>query len=129
VNNLAASYAQHPPTEVMSLAKATATSKPDSPSQAPALKPAQLRLEHLDSAKRWATNAYEHSIGAVGDKRTIECDEACAAALCNLGDIASLTGDLKEARKRYTEGLEMSKKFGFQPGIQQAQAALQKLST
>jgi hypothetical protein len=63
-----------------------------------------------------------------GEDRTEECDEACAVAMCNLGNIAAMAGDVQEAKRRFRESLELSQKIGFQPGIAQAKDGLKRAS-
>ncbi|KAJ9156350.1 TPR domain-containing protein [Pleurostoma richardsiae] len=127
MNNLAISFAQHPlhaPYETLE-GILPATEKEGESSPTPKQ---QTREELLESAKRWAKNAYQHAKEPTGDKRTPECDEACAVALINLGDIAVLTGSADEARRRYEKGLNLSKKLGFPEGLKQAEAGLRQLA-
>lgn len=123
VNNLAASFAQHPlQTALEPISGAPSTSdvliNPDMPAD---------RAGLLEAAKNWARNAYSHSKDVKGDERTQECDEACAVALTNMGDIAALMGKKDDARKHFQKAIEMSKKIGFEPGVSQAQAGLGQL--
>ncbi|KAK1468920.1 TPR domain-containing protein [Colletotrichum melonis] len=123
MNNLAAAFAQHPlQTPLDAIPNAPATSdaivSPDMPTD---------RAGLLEAAKNWASNAYSHSKDVKGEDRTEECDEACAVALTNMGDIAALLGKKEDARKRFQQAIDMSRKIGFGPGISQAEAGLQKL--
>ncbi|KAJ0307080.1 hypothetical protein COL516b_004312 [Colletotrichum fioriniae] len=123
LNNLAAAFAQHPlQTPLDAIPNAPATSdaivSPDMPTD---------RAGLLEAAKNWASNAYSHSKDVKGEDRTEECDEACAVALTNMGDIAALLGKKEDARKRFQQAIDMSRKIGFGPGISQAEAGLQKL--
>ena len=124
MNNLAVSFAQHP-------------IRPASESPINTIQPAgsgtasttpQTRADYLESARRWALNANGHATDTAGEARTPECDEACAVALCNLADIAAMMGDNEEAKRRFEEGLEFSKKVGFEPAVGQAQEGLKRLS-
>lgn len=121
VNNMSVSFAQHP----LDPRYQTLTSS-DSSSAGP-LTLAQMRSEYLDAARRWATNAHQHAAEPEGEARTAECDEACAVSLCNLGDIAALSGDNDEARRRFKQCIAMSKKLGYAPGVAQAEAGLKQL--
>ncbi|GJC98404.1 TPR domain-containing protein [Colletotrichum higginsianum] len=85
------------------------------------------RAGFLEAAKNWAGNAYSHSKDIQGDERTEECDEACAVALVNMGDIAAMSGKKEVARKRFQQAIDMSKKIGFASGVSQAEAGLQEL--
>ncbi|KAI8181962.1 hypothetical protein KHU50_012371 [Colletotrichum sp. SAR 10_65] len=123
LNNLAVAFAQHPTqASLETISGAPSTSdvlfSPDMPTD---------RAGLLEAAKNWARNAYSHAKDVKGDDRTEECDEACAVALTNMGDIAAMLGNKIDARKRFQQAIEMSKKIGFEPGVAQAEAGLQKL--
>ncbi|KAL2273752.1 hypothetical protein FJTKL_04134 [Diaporthe vaccinii] len=127
MNNLAVTFAQHPPrAPYETLAgivpgEGDAAPKPSSAEQ-------WTRKELLESGQRWAKNAYRHAKEPTGDKRTAECDEACAVALVNLGDIAAMGGDVREARRRYEQSIKVSEKNDFADGVAQAQAGLKRLA-
>ena len=82
----------------------------------------------LKNARQWALQAHATSTKVAGEDRTPECDEACAVALCNLGEIAAMTGDMEEAKKRFKESLGLSKRIAFPEGISQAQDGLAAVS-
>ncbi|KAK6950879.1 hypothetical protein Daesc_007407 [Daldinia eschscholtzii] len=82
----------------------------------------------LASARAWALQAQETARKVQGEDRTDECDEACAVALCNLGDIAAMAGDAEEARRKFKESLSLSKRIAFDPGVAQAEDGLRRLS-
>lgn len=90
--------------------------------------PAERRASYLEAAQRWATNANQQATEPQGEKRTAECDTACAVSLCTLGDIASLTGNSSEARRMFEQAIALSKTLDFTPGVTQAQEGLQRLS-
>lgn len=121
MNNLAISYAQHPARAVES------TLLEDAPKDLKSPNAPYSRVTHLESARRWASNAYQHATETKGEARTPECDEACAVALCNLGDIASLLADFPEARKRFEQALDVSQKLNYAPGVVQAREGLRRL--
>jgi hypothetical protein len=123
VNNIAACFAQHP---IMAVGEAPVDSMME-PGEVSA-SPAGRRSSYLAAAQRWASNASQHAAEPQGDSRTSECDEACAVALCNLADIAGLSGDMAEARRRFEEALAMSKMIGYAPGVSQAESGLESLS-
>ncbi|OLN85865.1 hypothetical protein CCHL11_05396 [Colletotrichum chlorophyti] len=123
MNNLAVAFAQHPIQPSLEVI-------PNAPSTSNVLVNPEMptdRAGFLDAAKNWARNAYSHSRDVKGDERTEECDEACAVALTNMGDIAALLGKKEDARRRFQQAIEMSKRIGFGPGVAQAEAGLQKL--
>lgn len=124
VNNIAACFAQH---NVVRPGVAAIDSIVIDKSGSSAT-PAERRAAYLEAAQRWATNAKQHATETKGEQRTPECDEACAVSLCNLGDIASLTGKPAEAREFFEQAIAMSKKIGFTPAATQAEAGLEKLS-
>jgi hypothetical protein len=122
VNNLAVSFAQHPPLPVLTAPlEGAAAAAPDA-SATPS-----TRREHLEAAHNWAFNAYTHAKDVGGEERTAECDEACAVALCNLGDILAMAGRPSEARRRFEECIDMSKAIDFPDGVSRAQSGLDRV--
>ncbi|KAL7622985.1 hypothetical protein AAE478_006664 [Parahypoxylon ruwenzoriense] len=121
VNNLAISLAQQPvdpspgTSHVPRAGEANAVARP-------------TRSSLLASARSWALQAQATAQKVQGEDRTNECDEACAVALCNLGDIAAMAGDIGEAKRRFEESLTFSRKIAFEPGTMQAEKGLQRLS-
>lgn len=123
VNNLAASFAQHPShlPVIMTLPGAIPDpSEPETPSIIG-------REQHLQSALNWAKNALAHAKDVKGDARTEECDEACAVSLCNLGDIYLMMGKLPEARRYFERGAKKGRELGLQDAVRQAQAGLERV--
>ncbi|KAK7427870.1 hypothetical protein QQZ08_005643 [Neonectria magnoliae] len=123
MNNLSATFAQHPiftPTLA------------DQPSDAlrelhdPAMP--TTRKECLEAAINWSKNAYLHAEEVKGDDRTPECDEACAVALCNWGDVAAMLGNTEVARNKYNQCIEMSDKLDFPHAAKQARGGLANLN-
>lgn len=129
MNNLAVSFAQHPPCAPYDTLAAVV---PDEGSaSAPPKGPDNqkwTRKELLESAQRWAKNALSHAKEPRGETRTPECDQACAVALVNLGDIAALAGDAAEARRRYERAIKISEANDFPEGAEQARTGLNKLA-
>jgi hypothetical protein len=126
VNNLAASFAQHP-TQAPFQSLATAALIEELPA-ANSVSAAEVRTAYLETAQRWARNANFHAIQTQGDQRTAECDQACAVSLCNLGDIAALMGNADEARRMFVQCIEMSKRLKFDEGVKQAEVGLRRLA-
>ncbi|EGY18307.1 TPR domain-containing protein [Verticillium dahliae VdLs.17] len=125
MNNLAVSFAQHP---VLSTPHAI----PDAPATSDALSSPGMPTTRdglLEAAWNWAKNARRHAKDVESSERTPECDEACAVALSNMADIASLRGNATEAARWFQECIDFSKKIGFQEGVAQAEARLQTLKT
>lgn len=150
MNNIAASFVQHPlHTPLMGpLAPAEAagpvgsggskgavlgdvgTKSSDagkSPMAAPVPVAAATRATYLEYAGNWAGNAQRLAAETSGDKRTPECDQACAVSLCNLGDIAKMLGDAAGARRRFDQCIALSERIGFDDGVRQAKAGLRAL--
>ncbi|KAK3684879.1 hypothetical protein B0T22DRAFT_499980 [Podospora appendiculata] len=123
MNNIAICFAQHP---VMGPGEAAVDAMMAPPS--PSATPTERRASYLDAAQRWAKNANQHAAEPQGEQRTSECDEACAVSLCNLADIASLSGNPVEARQRFEQAIALSKRVGYAPGVTQAEAGLRALS-
>ncbi|KAI0885645.1 uncharacterized protein GGS22DRAFT_131864 [Annulohypoxylon maeteangense] len=121
MNNLATSLAQQP---VETWSESSEVSQAKEPNAA--VRPTRSAL--LASARSWALHAQKTAEKVQGEDRTIECDETCAVALCNLGDIAAMSGDTKEASLRFKESLSLSRRISFEPGIQQAEEGLQRLA-
>jgi hypothetical protein len=121
VNNLATSLAQQPVQSPF-----TVQAAPEKPDQQQPQAPNRTML--LASARSWALQALVTAQKVTGEARTEECDEACAVAMCNLGDIAAMAGDVAEAKRRFQESLELSKKIAFQPGIVHAKEGLKRIS-
>lgn len=122
VNNIATSFAEHPlippgdaPVHAMMDESKTWTTAADQ------------RASYLDAAERWAQNAISHASEPEGEKRTPECDQACAVSLSNLGSILAMMGKTSEARKKLEQAIALSKKFGFEDYAAQADAQLQTL--
>lgn len=125
VNNLAASFAQHPTqAPFQTVATAALIEQLPSPDSVTA---AEARKAYLETARRWATNANVHATEPQGEQRTAECDEACAVSLCNLGDIAALLGEPDEARRMFERCITMSKSLEFAAGVKQAEEGLRSL--
>ncbi|KAI1211792.1 uncharacterized protein F4807DRAFT_402894 [Annulohypoxylon truncatum] len=122
MNNLAISLAQQP-VETSAESSDVSQAKGSNAGARP------TRSALLASARSWALQAQKTAEKVQGEDRTIECDETCAVALCNLGDIASMTGDIKEARLRFKESLNLSRRISFEPGIIQAEEGLRRLPT
>lgn len=128
MNNLAVSFAQHPPRAPYETLENVVPSSSGQVIPSTASNQVWTRKELLDSAQRWAKNALSHAKEPNGEKRTAECDEACAVALVNLGDIAAMSGDPTQARRRYERAIQVSKENSFPEGVAQAQAGLKRIS-
>ncbi|KAI1850567.1 hypothetical protein JX266_003849 [Neoarthrinium moseri] len=113
MNNLAISLAQQP------VAVPGGMGVADSKDQ---VQPTRASL--LASARSWALQAHATGSKVTGDDRTEECDEACAVALCNLGEIAAMSGDMEEAKSKFKQSLSLSRRIGFAPGVTQAEDGL-----
>ncbi|KAK4191535.1 hypothetical protein QBC35DRAFT_470573 [Podospora australis] len=88
----------------------------------------QQRASYLESAERWAKNAIKHARDPKGDKRTPECDEACVAALTNLGSVLALQNKPIAAREKFERALTLSKELGLdEKYVTEASTALEKL--
>lgn len=127
MNNLAVSFAQHPPHAPYETLAGIVPGEKGPDATMPLDQP-WTRKELLDSAQRWAKNALSHAKEPQGEKRTPECDQACAVALVNLGDIAAMAGNRTEARRRYEQGIKVSEKNGHAEGVKEAQVGLAKLA-
>ncbi|KAI0386625.1 TPR domain-containing protein [Hypomontagnella monticulosa] len=122
MNNLAISLAQQP-------VQASPDSSQRSQTDRSNMVTHPTRSTMLASARSWALQAQATAQKVQGEDRSDECDEACAVALCNLGDIAVMAGDIEEAKRRFKESLSLSKRIAFEPGTTQAEEGLKRLST
>lgn len=127
MNNLSAAFAQHP---LYSPAHVSGE-EPDADMVRELLTESmpRTRQECLEAAQNWASNAYTHAQEFKGAQRTPECDEACAVALCNWGDVAAMLGKPAVARKKFQQSLEMSSQLGFAEGVKKAEAGLAGLTS
>ncbi|KAH8129655.1 hypothetical protein ACSS6W_006473 [Trichoderma asperelloides] len=123
MNNLAASFAQQPLYAAGTMEPSEGLKELFNDSMP------KTRKEFLEAGLNWAQNAYVHAKDVKGDDRTPECDEACAVALCNWGDVAAMLGKTELAKKKYNACIEMSNKMDFPEGVKQAQEGLSKLTT
>ncbi|KAI2623770.1 TPR domain-containing protein [Xylaria nigripes] len=124
MNNLAISLAQQPVQSPLNISLASGDKKS---TQVTPQVPTRATL--LASARSWALQAMSTAQKVTGEDRNEECDEACAVAMCNLGDIAMMAGNIKEAKRRFQESLALSQKIGFEPGITQANEGIKRVST
>ncbi|KAH6845082.1 hypothetical protein B0I37DRAFT_175796 [Chaetomium sp. MPI-CAGE-AT-0009] len=122
MNNIATSFAEHPliprgdaPVHAMMEESKTWVSA------------AEQRASYLAAAQRWAQNAIDHASETQGERRTPECDQACAVALSNLGSVLAMLGKNTEAREKFEQAVALSKKFGFEDYAAAADARLQSL--
>lgn len=123
VNNLAASFAQHPSHLPVITTLPGGIPDPSQDSQ-----PAIVgREQHLQSALNWAKNARAHAVDVKGDDRTPECDEACAVSLCNMGDISLMLGKIPEARRHFERCIKMAKDMELPEALKQARAGLDRV--
>lgn len=124
VGNLSASMAQHPLVPPITDEEL----RPGSKSQVPNVAEKPTREFFLDAGRNWARNAYRHAKEARQQDTTGECDQACAAALCHLGDISIMAGDFETARRSFTEAAKLSSDIKYHPALAQAEAGLRILA-
>ena len=129
MNNLSAMFAQHPLFTPAITDVSTFAAAPDALKDVMVTSMPQTRKECLEAALNWARNAYQHGRDVKGEERTEECDEACAVALCNWGDVAAMLGQKEVARAKYQQAVGMSDKLGFAAGVKQAREGLAKLTS
>lgn len=103
----------------------TLATSPPSPYDPPL--PHSTQETHLHSAKTWAEKALANAADIAPPERTRECDEGCAVALHNLGEIAEWMGEVGEARRRYVEAGSVSRGIGFEEGVRRAEGRLRAL--
>jgi hypothetical protein len=82
----------------------------------------------LPSARSWALKALDLASQIPPQFHTPECSIGCAVATHNLGEIAEMSGDLEEARRRYKDARGLAEKAGFGEGVERAGKALKRLN-
>ncbi|KAI4125573.1 MAG: hypothetical protein LQ338_004177 [Usnochroma carphineum] len=85
------------------------------------------RAALTSNARTWAQKALETASAIQPPDRTAECDEGCAVAMHNLGEIAEMDGNIAEARRRYVEAESLSKAIGFGEGVKNSRERLRFL--
>ncbi|KAL8794117.1 MAG: hypothetical protein Q9195_003302 [Heterodermia aff. obscurata] len=87
--------------------------------------PAPSAASQIDAAKTWARKALATDRALQkAETRTEECDQGCAVTMINMGDFAEMEEDLAEARRWWGEGVELSRRVGFQEGVMKGKEAL-----
>ena len=90
--------------------------------------PAASREALISNARSWADKALSLASQIKPPERTEECDESCAVAKYNLGQLAEMEGLVEQAKQNYTEAESLSKAIGFSEGVDNARNKLQQLS-
>ena len=70
----------------------------------------------LTNARQWADKALEVCAHIKPPQREQACDFACVTATFNIGEIARLSGNSKEAKRKYDEAMSLAKAIG-QPDV------------
>ncbi|KAI1344768.1 hypothetical protein F5Y15DRAFT_363480 [Xylariaceae sp. FL0016] len=123
MNNLAISLAQQP---VQTPLDGTQPLPLRNPTEQATQVPTRAAL--LSSARAWALQAQGTADSVKGEDRTEECDEACAVALYNLGNIAEMAGNTEEAKRKFEESLALSKRIAFEPGMVESSEGIKRIS-
>jgi hypothetical protein len=93
----------------------------------PSSKTAATRTQLVSNARQWAQKAISIAANIKPPERTEECDVSCAVATHNLGEFAEMLGDVKEARKRFVEAMNLAQAVGFKEGVVNSGRALRRL--
>lgn len=78
-------------------------------------------------AKQWAEKALAVAQAVPPPDRTEECDIACAVTTHNIAELANMSGDTVTAKRLFQEAKTLSKGMGFNDGVEEATAALNRL--
>ena len=102
----------------ISLAQTLPSSPPTSSSRSSP--PPTSRSALISKSKQWALKSIDLANSVTPPERSEECDQACAVATHNLGELAEMEGLLEEARKYFEEAERMSRKLKFDEGVKRA---------
>ncbi|KAL8987762.1 MAG: hypothetical protein Q9169_008654 [Polycauliona sp. 2 TL-2023] len=83
----------------------------------------------LNNARQWAQKALDTADAIPMANRNEECGEGCAVAMYNLGEFASLEGDVRGARRWFEKGRERAKEVGFGEGVVRCEEGLRGLKS
>lgn len=83
--------------------------------------------EHtIAAAKQWAQKSIDVAARIQPPVRDEDCDLSCVAATYNLGELAELQGDSKNAVKLYQEAKSLASGLGFDEGIAMAESGMKR---
>lgn len=82
----------------------------------------------LDAAQAWAEKAVKLASQIKPPERNEECDMGCAVATHNLGELAEMGGNYKDAKRRFEEAKSLAKAIGFEQGVKNAVEALKRIA-
>lgn len=85
------------------------------------------RAQLVRAGREWAQKALRVAGEIAPPSRDEECDQGCATALYNLGEMAEMLEERGEARRKYNEALSLAKATGFAEGEVVAKEALARL--
>ncbi|KAF2155082.1 hypothetical protein K461DRAFT_291969 [Myriangium duriaei CBS 260.36] len=85
------------------------------------------RAQLVRSGREWAEKALRVAGEIVPPERDEECDTGCATALYNLGEMAEMLNERREAKAKYKEALSLAKAIGFEEGEAVAKEALARI--
>ena len=126
MSNLATSLAQQSPRAARA-AQSYAESRNIRMSSGPS-GPVATRETMIENARLWAEKALSLGQQIKPPQRTEECDVGCIVATHNLGELAEMVGDKKNAVIRYQEAVSLARGIGFQEGVDMASERLRGLS-
>ncbi|EFQ97883.1 hypothetical protein MGYG_00921 [Nannizzia gypsea CBS 118893] len=87
------------------------------------------REQLLSAAGEWARKALDVAINVEESYKSEQCDQACVVALFNLGEIAEMQENPRQAEEFYRQAKEAAIKVQFTEGIEQAGEALKRLKS
>lgn len=89
--------------------------------------PAPSKDQQISSARAWAQKAVSLASNIQTPLRNEECENGCAVAMVNLGEMAAMEGNLEKAREWFTAGKRKAKALGWKEGILKATEGERKL--
>ncbi|KAH8434922.1 TPR domain protein [Aspergillus melleus] len=90
--------------------------------------PSAARNQLIEAAKQWAQKSVEVAARIQPPVRDENCDASCVAATYNLGELAELQNNVKDAEKFYKKAKSLAQGLQYEEGIAMADGALKRVT-